>query len=287
MEHQVGTAEHLETARPDVIVVGAGPAGCAVSALLGRAGRRVLLVDRASVPRPRLCTHALMPSAIPVLADLGVLRAVLDAGAQRWWGVRLLMEGTRISADLPRRRAATPYGLSLRRAYLDPILFDAAASAPDVDVRLGWTALAPLVERGAVRGLRLRGPDGAERVVRSRLVVAADGRRSPLLAAAGCPMKALPNRHVAWIAYVAGVPAEARPCLEAFYRGGRSVSLLPADGGLRVAGVVVPGNRWGGPRRRRRCWRRCAPFPSYAGGSPMHGSSRRPWPCAGCATPCA
>jgi 2-polyprenyl-6-methoxyphenol hydroxylase-like FAD-dependent oxidoreductase len=43
---------------------------------------------------------------------------------------------------------------------------------------------------------------------------------------------------------VAGVPDEERPALEAFYRGGRSISLLPCDGGLRVAGVVAPGNAW-------------------------------------------
>src|SRR5215210_769897 len=80
----------------DAVVVGAGPAGCAAATVLGRAGRRVLLVDRGGVPRPRLCTHALMPSAIPVLQELGVLDAVLGAGAQAWWGVRLFMEGTRI-----------------------------------------------------------------------------------------------------------------------------------------------------------------------------------------------
>ena len=239
------TAHNFDPRRPpEVIVVGAGPSGCAVAAFLGRAGRRVLLVDRARVPRPRLCTHALMPSALPVLGDLGVLEAVLAAGAQPWWGVRLMMEGTPIEADLPQRGAAAPFGLSLRREYLDPILFSAATREPCVEAALGWTALAPLVERGGVRGLRLRAPDGSHHAVRARLIVAADGRRSRLLAAAGSRPRTLPNRHAAWIAYVAGVPREPRPALEAYYRGGRSVSLLPADGGLRVAGVVVPANRW-------------------------------------------
>src|SRR5215208_1887264 len=121
----------------DVIVVGTGPAGCAAAALLGRAGYGVLLVDRARVPRPRLCTHALMPSAVPVLDELGVLDAVLGAGAQAWWGVRLFMEGTRIEADLPRRGAAAPFGLSLRRQLLDPILFRAAERSAGVRVWLG------------------------------------------------------------------------------------------------------------------------------------------------------
>jgi len=215
-----------------------------VSALLGRAGHRVLLLERAPVPRPRLCTHALMPSALPVLAELGVLDAVRSAGAQPWWGVRLSMEGTRIEADLPRRGAYAPYGLSLRRHLLDPILFGAAARAPGVEARIGWTAAAPLLDGRAVRGLRVRAPDGAEHLLRCRLVVAGDGRRSALLAAAGSLPRELPNRHTAWIGYVAGLPAEPRPKLEALYRDGRSVSLLPSDAGLRVAGVVAPGNRW-------------------------------------------
>jgi 2-polyprenyl-6-methoxyphenol hydroxylase-like FAD-dependent oxidoreductase len=231
------------SAAVDVVVVGAGPAGCAVSAYLGRSGHRVLLIDRATVPRPRLCTHALMPAAVPVLEDLGVLQAILDAGAQRWWGVRLSMEGTRIEARLPRLGAAVPFGVSLRREYLDPILL-AAAEQSGVETRLGWDVLAPIVEGGSVVGLRVRSPSGETRSVRSRLVVACDGRHSPLLGAVPHRSRTLPNRHMAWIAYVAGMPFEERPALEAMNRGGRSVSLLPCDGGLRVAGVVAPGNIW-------------------------------------------
>lgn len=228
----------------DAIVVGAGPAGCTVSALLGRAGRRVLLVDQAPPPRPRLCTHALMPAALPVLRDLGVLGEIEAAGARRWWGVRLSMEGVRIEAALPRRGVAYPYGLNLRRAALDPILFAAATRPETVRALIGWRALQPLTERGAVRGLRLRAPDGMEADVRARIVVAANGRRSGLLQRVATPARTLPNRHIAWIAYLDGLPDEERPCLEAYYRAGRSVSLLPTDSGLWVAGVIAAGNRW-------------------------------------------
>ncbi|HZQ36505.1 MAG TPA: FAD-dependent oxidoreductase, partial [Dehalococcoidia bacterium] len=64
----------------DVIIVGAGPAGCTAATLLGRQGVRVLLLDRAAFPRPKLCTHAIMPAGLPVLERLGVLPALEAAG---------------------------------------------------------------------------------------------------------------------------------------------------------------------------------------------------------------
>ena len=60
---------------PDVLVVGAGPAGAAVSMLLARQGYRVLLVDRATFPRDKACAEYLSPACTPLLAQLGVFRS--------------------------------------------------------------------------------------------------------------------------------------------------------------------------------------------------------------------
>ena len=228
----------------DVVVVGAGPAGCTAAALLAGRGRRVLLLDRGAVPHPRLCTHAIMPAGLPVLAELGVLGEVEAAGAQRWWGVKLLLNGVPLHAPLPRGWCTLPYGLSLRREYLDPILLRAVERQLAAQVRLGWSAEGLLGRDGVVAGVRVRDPRGRAQRIGARLVVAADGRRSRLARAARLPERLLPNRHVALIAYVAGVPREERPCLEAFYDHGRSASMLPADAGLRVVGVMAPPDRW-------------------------------------------
>jgi flavin-dependent dehydrogenase len=230
--------------RWDVVVVGAGPAGCATAALLAERGRRVLLLDRGGVPHPRLCTHAIMPAGLPVLDAMGVREEVERAGAQRWWGIRLSLNGTRIDAPLPYGWCRDPYGLSLRRERLDPLLLGAVVARSTAEVRLGWSVEALLGRAGAVTGVRARGPEGLTRRIGARLVVAADGRRSRLARAARLPERLLPNRHVAIIAYLAGVPPEDRPCLEGFYDEGRAASLLPADAGLRVAGVMAPPHRW-------------------------------------------
>ena len=56
----------------DVLVAGAGPAGCVAAIALARAGARVLLVDRAAFPRDKLCGDTLNPGTLRVLARWGL-----------------------------------------------------------------------------------------------------------------------------------------------------------------------------------------------------------------------
>jgi geranylgeranyl reductase family protein len=51
----------------DAIIVGAGPAGCAAAYDLARAGREVLLLDRASFPRQKACAGGLTLKAVQAL----------------------------------------------------------------------------------------------------------------------------------------------------------------------------------------------------------------------------
>jgi flavin-dependent dehydrogenase len=71
----------------DVIVVGAGPAGSFLAWLLGRRGTRVLLLDCARFPRAKACGEGIMPHAVALLAQEGVLPRLLEAGARPFTGV--------------------------------------------------------------------------------------------------------------------------------------------------------------------------------------------------------
>src|ERR1700689_2972890 len=67
----------------DALVIGAGPAGAATAILLKMAGWRVILVEKSSYPRQKVCGECLSAGGVPPLDQLGVGAAVRDrAGAE-------------------------------------------------------------------------------------------------------------------------------------------------------------------------------------------------------------
>jgi geranylgeranyl reductase family protein len=56
----------------DVIVAGAGPAGSSAAAILGKAGRSVLLIDKSKFPRDKTCGDGMTYKCAPLLDKLGI-----------------------------------------------------------------------------------------------------------------------------------------------------------------------------------------------------------------------
>jgi len=189
-----------------------------------------------------------MPAGLPVFERLGVLGEIEAAGAQRWYGVKLWLNGTTFLEKLPKDRVAFPYGLSLRRFDLDRILLEAAACQDGVEVITNATVTDLVRRQGRVCGVRTTiGADQSS--FEAAVTVLAGGRHTRLIRSAGTRTFTWPNRHTAYMAYISGIANENEPGLEGYYWHGRSASLLPADNGLRVAGVMAPPNSW--PRETR------------------------------------
>ena len=71
----------------DVAVVGAGPAGVAAAVTLARAGREVVLIDKATFPRDKCCGDGLTTGALRHLEEQrasGATHLVLPSTAL-WW----------------------------------------------------------------------------------------------------------------------------------------------------------------------------------------------------------
>src|SRR5215510_11041684 len=106
---------------PDVIVVGAGPAGSIAALVLARAGARVRLIDRARFPRDKLCGDTLNPGSLAILDRLGISTPI-RARAAAVTGMTVTGPGARVSADYPDGLR----GASITRRDLDAMLLNAA-----------------------------------------------------------------------------------------------------------------------------------------------------------------
>ena len=113
----------------DVLVVGGGPAGSTIAALLAERGRDVLLVEKAHHPRFHI-GESLLPANGVLFDKLGVRDQVEAIGMPKW-GVEF------VSPDHEHRQfvefadawdKSMPYAWQVRRSELDEMLFRHAAS---------------------------------------------------------------------------------------------------------------------------------------------------------------
>ena len=223
----------------DVIVCGAGPAGAVAATVLSRGGARVLLLDRARFPRPKLCGDTLNPGALAVLRRLA-MSGGFESSALPVDGMIVTGErGVRVRA--PYGRGAR--GLAIERRLLDAALLQAAIAA-GARVEQGVLVRGPLLDNRAhdlqVRGIVMAGRDGRDLRVPAPLVIAADGRRSRL--AVGVGLARQPRRPRRWAigAYfeqVAGMTSFG----EMHVRRGRYVGVAPLPSGLVNVCLVLPG----------------------------------------------
>ncbi|MEA2465351.1 MAG: hypothetical protein QOJ98_3098 [Acidobacteriota bacterium] len=107
----------------DVAIIGAGPAGSTLAALLAQRGARVALFDRDTFPRDKLCGEFLSYDALPILQPLGVLDAIDHAGAPR-------IERCRVVGSKRTYEFALPHAArGVSRLFLDDLLIRTAATA--------------------------------------------------------------------------------------------------------------------------------------------------------------
>jgi flavin-dependent dehydrogenase len=233
----------------DVLVAGGRCAGAPLATWLARAGLSVIAVDRSRFPSDTLSTHVFQGGGIASLQRLGALEDVLATGAPpiNRSRVRLVNGDDRIEGELPIPTPAPglPAMLCVRRVALDAILRERAADA-GAELLDGWALTDLLRERKRVVGARIRSRDGAEREIRARVVVGADGRGSTVARLAGARRYGvLPMERFGYFAYYEGVTPPA-PGTISVARDERLFGFAsPADDGLFLACLMPPAADYG------------------------------------------
>jgi flavin-dependent dehydrogenase len=165
----------------DVLVIGGGPAGSTIAALLAQNGRDVVVLEKERFPRFHI-GESLLPLNLPLFARLGLAEEVERIGVYKPGAEVVSDEHPRTTTFRFDRNPclSVAYSYHVRRAEFDKLLLDNSR-------RLGATVLegvrATAVELGTKGDHRVTalGPDGVSSVWVPRFLVDASGRDTLLL----------------------------------------------------------------------------------------------------------
>ena len=234
--------------RFDVVVIGAGLAGCTAARLFALQDLRVVLVEHHTdiAAFKQLYTHFIQASATPTLRHLGLDGLIEDAGGLRN-GVDIWTRYGWTGDVAPLDENGEPvFGYNIQRRTLDPILRRLTTNTPGVTSLFGCGVRALVKQGGVVSGVDLGG--GRTGVVSAPLIVGADGRSSPLATLAGIKPASSENCRFGAIRAYRGVALRRGTCSQMWLRGPEVGYVFPNDNGVTVIAYMTTKDKLDGFR---------------------------------------
>jgi flavin-dependent dehydrogenase len=171
-----------ESTHPDVIVIGGGPGGSAVSTLIAQHGYKVQLFEREHFPRFHI-GESLIPQTYWVMKRLNMLPKMKSSHFVKKYSVQFVNQHGKLSEPFyfvdhnPHECSQT---WQVLREEFDQMMLNNAREH-GVEVHEGARVLEVLFEGERAVGVRVVIEDGVEREVRAKVVIDASGQSSLIL----------------------------------------------------------------------------------------------------------
>src|ERR1051325_3057039 len=160
----------------DAVIIGGGPGGSTVASYLGKAGRRVLVLEKEHFPRFHI-GESLLPYNRRIFDEIGVLPKLEMAGLIKKYGAQFhLGNGSKALSLCFRHGKFTrePIAFQVERSTFDDLLLKHAISL-GAEVREGWTVTRTRNSPDSVE-VDARSEDGVGQTFRGRFLIDASGR---------------------------------------------------------------------------------------------------------------
>lgn len=160
----------------DLLVLGAGPAGIAVSLLMARKGYRIEIIDPAKFPRKKICGEFLNPQAVRWMKKRGLLKGLLDLHPFPIYGMKIHdSHGNSFTGRYRPDREICGYAVT--REGFDTLLVR-QARGEGIRIYEGLRAERLMFEGTQVVGVRGTDNEGKQFEITGTVVIGADGRNN-------------------------------------------------------------------------------------------------------------
>lgn len=172
----------------DVVIVGAGPGGASTAYHMATLGLNVIVIDKATFPRDKVCGDGLTPAAVSEIQLMGVD----TSGWMRNRGLRVIGGGNTCFFEWPEQASLPGYGMARMRSELDHDLIRRAVESGAQLLENHQATEAVRSNTGRITGIRARvgrGASAREVTITARLVVDAAGVSARLATSLGIEKK--------------------------------------------------------------------------------------------------
>jgi flavin-dependent dehydrogenase len=241
----------------DVVIVGAGPGGSMAALVLSRAGKRVLVLEKSTFPRSKVCGYSLNPRCWPIWEKYGLIESFNQLPHFNTTGFTLAQEG----ATIVRHNFRNHCSRAVERGVLDHWMAQEARNA-GADYQFGVTVKSIADGRVIATSGEYEAP----------ILIGADGRNSVVGRMSQLARPSAPCGRVGWQAFLDAPSVGDHVYMNVFPEGYYGINRIDATR-TNITMILFAGTKV----TPKEIVHRYLPGASTESWKSVHPVSRRPW----------